>query len=87
MLQERIRIDEMTRLAKLDQIKKIEESLSSALKRQEHLKQQELSVAEEEFDMRRRQQLYDYESRKQDEAISNMEFQANQKLLELMQKQ
>lgn len=33
MLQERIRLDEMTRLAKLEHIKKIEEALEQALLR------------------------------------------------------
>lgn len=77
----------MTRLAKLEQIKKIEESLAEAMSRQEQLRKQEFNVAEEEFEVRRRAQQYEFEARKQDEAISNMEFKANQKLLEMMQKQ
>lgn len=38
MIQQRIRLDEMTRLTKLEHIKKIEEAMMGALTRQEELK-------------------------------------------------
>ncbi len=49
MLQERIRLEEITRLAKLEHIRKIEDALEQALTRQEQLRQEEVRVAEEEF--------------------------------------
>ena len=49
MLQERIRLEEITRLAKLEHIKKIEECIEQALYRQEDLKREEARVTEEEF--------------------------------------
>lgn len=49
MLQERIRLEEITRLAKLEHIKKIEECIEQALHRQEDLKREEARVTEEEF--------------------------------------
>jgi len=87
MLQERIRLEEITRLAKLEHIKKIEDALEQALTRQEQLRQEEIKVAEEEFIQRQRQAKYEYEGRLQDETIANMEFKANQRLLEMLQKQ
>jgi hypothetical protein len=36
---------------------------------------------------RQRQAKYEYEARLQDESIANMEFKANQRLLEMLQKQ
>jgi hypothetical protein len=77
MLQERIRLEEITRLAKLEHIKKIEEAIEQALLRQEQLKREEGRVAEEEFEQRQRAARYEYEARLQDENISNMEFKAN----------
>lgn len=44
-------------------------------------------MAEEEFIQRQRQAKYEYEGRLQDETIANMEFKANQRLLEMLQKQ
>ena len=76
----------MTRLAKLEHIKKIEDSLLEALDRQEELKKEENRVVQEELNQRQRLATYEYEARIQDEVISNMEFKANQRLLELMQK-
>jgi hypothetical protein len=52
LLQERIRIDEMTRLTKLEHIKKIEDSLLIAMQRQEDLKKEENRVLEEELNQR-----------------------------------
>ena len=49
MLQERIRLEEVTRLAKLEHIRKIEECIENALLRQEDLKREEARVTEEEF--------------------------------------
>jgi hypothetical protein len=43
-------LEEMTRLAKLDHIRRIEEALEEALHRQQALKQQEIRAAEEEFE-------------------------------------
>ncbi len=77
ILQERIRLDEMTRLAKLEHIQKLEDALSQALTRQEELKQAEVKVAEEEIEQRHRAQKYECEAKMQDEAIANMEFKAN----------
>ncbi len=55
MLQERIRLEEITRLAKLEHIKQIEEALDSALMRQDALRQDQIRVAEEELVQRQRQ--------------------------------
>ena len=77
----------MTRFGKLEHIKKIEEALDQALLRQEHLKRQESQVVEDEMVQRQRITKYEMEARMQDESIGNMEFQANQKLLEMLQKQ
>ena len=42
-------------------------------------------MAEEEFEQRQRTAKYEYEARLQDENIANMEFKANQRLLEMLQ--
>jgi hypothetical protein len=86
MLQERIRLDEMTRLAKLEHIKRIENALVDAMTYQEKLKDQENQIADDEFQQRQRIANYEFQARSQDEAIASMEFKANQKLLETMQK-
>eukprot|EP00347_Sterkiella_histriomuscorum_P023854 403333155 len=86
LLQERIRLDEMTRLAKLDHIKKLEEAVMGAINRQEDLKKEEDKVADEELNQRQRLSQYEYQARLQDEVINNLEFKANQRLLEMMQK-
>lgn len=44
-------------------------------------------MAEEEFEQRQRTAKYEYEARLQDENIANMEFKANQRLLEMLQNQ
>ena len=49
MLQERIRMEEVTRLAKLEHIRKIEECIEQALYRQQDMKREEAKVTEEEF--------------------------------------
>jgi hypothetical protein len=67
----------MTRLAKLEHIKKIEEAMMGALQRQEDLKKEEDKVAAEELLQRQRLVQYEYEARLQDEVINNMEFKAN----------
>jgi len=46
-----------------------------------------MRVAEEEFEQRQRTAKYEYEARLQDENIANMEFKANQRLLEMLQNQ
>ncbi len=56
-----------------------------ALERQEQLKHKEDQITDEEYEQRQRQAKYEYEARLQDEMINNMEFKANQKLLEMMQ--
>lgn len=40
-----------------------------------------------ELEQRQRAAKYDFEARMQDEQIANMEFKANQKLLEMLQRQ
>lgn len=67
----------MTRIAKLEHIKRIEEAIANGIQYQEQLKLQELKAAEEEFDHKQRATRYEYEARMQDEAIANMEFKAN----------
>ncbi len=63
MIQQRIRLDEMTRLTKLEHIKKIEEAMMGALARQEELKGEEDKVVEEELNSRQRMAKYEYEAR------------------------
>lgn len=44
-------------------------------------------MQEEDFEQRQRTAKYEYEARLQDENIANMEFKANQRLLEMLQNQ
>lgn len=74
----------MTRLAKLEHIKRIEEALEQALHRQESMKLQETRVVEEELEQRQRIAKYEFEARLQDESLATMEFKANQRLLEML---
>ena len=74
----------MTRIARLEHIKKIEDALIDGMKQQEQLREEEQKAIEAELDSKQRMTKYEMESRKQDEVLANMEFQANQKLLELM---
>lgn len=46
-----------------------------------------MRVQEEDFEQRQRTAKYEYEARLQDENIANMEFKANQRLLEMLQNQ
>lgn len=63
MLQERIRLEEITRLAKLEHIKQIEDALDTALLRQDALRSEQLRVAEEELVQRQRVAQYEYHAR------------------------
>ena len=80
-------MDELQRKARLEHVPAIEESIKTSLTQQERLKQEEHQQVQEEVNMIQRQQKYEFESRMQDEMIANLEFKANQKLLEQLQKQ
>jgi hypothetical protein len=54
-LQERIRLDEMTRIARLDHIKAIEETIKSSLENQEKLRDEEYKLIEEDLAIRARE--------------------------------
>ena len=58
-----MRLEEITRLAKLEHIKRIEDALEEALSRQDRLRIEEARVAEEEFEQRQRTTKYEYEAR------------------------
>lgn len=58
-----MRLEEITRLAKLEHIKRIEDALEEALSRQDRLRMEEARVAEEEFEQRQRTTKYEYEAR------------------------
>jgi hypothetical protein len=45
-----VRLEEITRLAKLEHIRRIEDALEEALGRQDRLRMEEARVAEEEFE-------------------------------------
>jgi hypothetical protein len=45
-----VRLEEITRLAKLEHIRRIEDALEEALSRQDRLRMEEARVAEEEFE-------------------------------------
>lgn len=84
-LQQKIRLDEMARVARLDHIKAIEMTIKSGLDNQERIREEEYKLLEEEIQQRAREQQYDFDSRMQDEMIANLEFKANRKLLETLQ--
>ena len=87
LLQERIRLDELQRKARLEHIQAIEGAIKTSLTQQERLRENEHNQINEEVSAIQRQQKYEYESRLQDEMIANLELKANQKMLEQMQKQ
>ena len=63
MLQERIRLDELTRLAKLEHIKRLEEALQNGMQHQEKMKEMEAKAMEDELETRQRAVKYEYEAR------------------------
>ena len=75
----------MQRLARLEHIKAIEDTVQTSLNHQERMRDEGHKVIEEEVQSIARAQKYEYESRMQDEMIANLEFKANQKLLEQLQ--
>lgn len=54
LLQERIRLDELARVARLDHVKAIEGTIESSLKQQEKLREQEHKMIEDEMASRQR---------------------------------
>jgi hypothetical protein len=54
LLQERIRLEEMARLAKLEHIRRLEDAVEEALIREAKFKEREGHVAEEEMEQRMR---------------------------------
>ena len=77
LLQERIRLDELQRKARLEHIQAIEQTIKTSLTQQEKLREAEHRQLQEELSAIQRQQRYDYESRMQDELIANLELKAN----------
>ena len=77
LLQERIRLDELHRKARLEHIQALESTIQTSLTHQEKLRDEQHRQIEEEVQSIQRQQKYEYESRIQDEMISNLELKAN----------
>ena len=77
LLQERIRLDELQRKARLEHVQAVEESIKTSLNQQERLKDEQHKQVQDEVGMIARQQRYEFESRMQDEMIANLEFKAN----------
>jgi hypothetical protein len=85
LLQERIRLDELQRVARLEHVKAVEDTISTSLRHQERIREQEHQRIHEEIQARARAQKYEFEARMQDEMIADLELKANKKLLETMQ--
>ena len=81
---ERMRLDDSRRNERINHLKQLEQTLHIALQNQEQQRKIDLDRLETEFQQRSKQAEYDYHSRLQDEAISNMEQKATQRIMELM---
>ena len=73
---ERMRLDDLRRNDRIGHLKTLEQTLHVALQNQEQQRKVDLDKLETEFQQRQKASQYDYHSRLQDEAISNMEQKA-----------
>ena len=79
-----MRIDDDRRNDRIDHLKQLEHTLHVALENQEQQRKIDLDRLNQDFEKRRQQAEYAYHSQLQDEAISNMEQKATQRIMELM---
>ena len=61
LLQERIRLDELQRVARLEHVKAIEDTISTSLRHQERILEQEHLHIREEIQARARAQKYEFD--------------------------
>ncbi|CAG9333318.1 unnamed protein product [Blepharisma stoltei] len=83
-MQEKLKLDREIREKRLNQIKKIENTVESSLSHQEQIRKQELRRLEEEIARKQEEDRYYMQNRTEEEALSLLEFKATQRLLELM---
>lgn len=79
-----MRLDDFRRNDRIDHLKQLEETLHVALTNQEAQRDIDLERVEADFDQRQKTAEYEFHSRLQDEAISNMEQKATSRIMELM---
>jgi len=82
--EEKRKLDNQMREKRLEQIKRIEETVESSLRNQEKLKEIEMRKLEEELSRKQEEDKYYMQNRTEEEALSLVEFKATQRLLELM---